>query len=281
MALIIKDRLAQILNETTHNQRHDIWLWLHLVSDGAQIPYSVDKRGMRDKLAASIYSSTNPKIIETIKNKRNEQLVSIEKFNWVNDGKRQIEWLMTKTLEVIGRYNFSPPNGLEGKNLLIAKFDIWHVDITQKTLALRDLEMRWHEHTKADKIFNWFKDDDQKCVTAWEWLTKNNYSGIHQSHSVENYDDLMFFFDNSNFLDDQKLFYIDKIKKRWSQTKYRQGQNGKNQYNFILSDKAITRLDSLAETYERSRTQILEILLKMESEKKLYIAEQVKIDKSY
>lgn len=281
MATTLNDRLAQILNETTYNRRHDIWLWLHLISDATLLPANTDNKGMREKLAAAIAADPNPHIVETIKNKRSEQLVPFDEFNWINNEKRQIEWLMRKTFEFIGKYNFPPPKGLEGRNLLIAKFDIWHVDITQKTLALHDLELQWRAHTKGDKIFKWFKDDDQKCVTAWEWLTKNKHTNIYHSQSVENHDDLMLFFDNSNFIHEQKLFYIEKIKKSWNQKKYRQGQNGKNQYNFILTDKAIKRLDSLAETYERSRTQVLEILLKMESEKNIYMPEQIRIDKSY
>ena len=53
--------------------------------------------------------------------------------------------------------------------------------------------------------------------------------------------------------------------------KYRAKQNGKNQYNFILSDRAISRLDKLAKKHEIKRTEVLEILLKMEEENEHYI----------
>ncbi|MNC82874.1 hypothetical protein D3C75_1365720 [compost metagenome] len=52
---------------------------------------------------------------------------------------------------------------------------------------------------------------------------------------------------------------------------------GKKQYNFLLSDKAIKHLDKLAETYDLKRTQILEVLIKMEAEKGVYIPEKLKI----
>ena len=56
--------------------------------------------------------------------------------------------------------------------------------------------------------------------------------------------------------------------------------SGKAQCNFILSERAIERLNKLATTYDLSRAQILEILLQMESEKKLYISEKIKVIKA-
>lgn len=73
----------------------------------------------------------------------------------------------------------------------------------------------------------------------------------------------------------EKIILIESIKKRWSQNKYRANQNGKNQYNFILSDRAINRLDKLAKKHEIKRTEVLEILLKMESENGEYISKHL------
>lgn len=73
----------------------------------------------------------------------------------------------------------------------------------------------------------------------------------------------------------EKIILIESVKKRWSQNKYRANQNGKNQYNFILSDKAIYRLDKLAKKHEIKRTEVLEILLKMESENGEYISKHL------
>ncbi|MCY1462296.1 hypothetical protein D9M71_800570 [compost metagenome] len=87
----------------------------------------------------------------------------------------------------------------------------------------------------------------------------------------------MIFFDSANLIAEQKTLYIDKIKKRWSQQKYREGLIGKAQYNFVLSDKAIANLDKLANLHEISRAKILEVLLEMETEKNSYIPERIRI----
>jgi hypothetical protein len=87
----------------------------------------------------------------------------------------------------------------------------------------------------------------------------------------------LIFFDHANLDKNQKSLFIERVKISWRQQKYRKNLTGKGQYNFILSDKAIARLDKLSETYELSRAKILDILLKMESEQNRYIPERIKL----
>ncbi len=47
--------------------------------------------------------------------------------------------------------------------------------------------------------------------------------------------------------------------------------------HFILSDKAIKRLDKFSKDHELSRARVLEILLQMEDEKELYLKEQIRV----
>ncbi|MEV2152240.1 hypothetical protein ABZR62_06240, partial [Pseudomonas aeruginosa] len=63
----------------------------------------------------------------------------------------------------------------------------------------------------------------------------------------------------------------------WRQKLRRQEAKGRKQYNFILSDKAIKRLDRFSKNLEPSRARILEILLQMEDEKDLYLKEQIRV----
>lgn len=284
MAKNLNDQLSLILNETTHSHRNDYWLWIYLTENNYHIlPYELDNRGMREKMASAIITAQAPNTVEIIKTTKNERLVPINDLDWITDEKRQAHWLLSKIESYTGPYRFIPPTGMSDKDLVIVKIDLWAVDLTHKKLALNDLQEKWNEHSKTDNLLKWFKDDNKKCTLAWEWLNTNALFPIwtRPVQPFREYEDLLIFFDKSQFIPDQKTLYIDKIKRKWSQQKYRQSLTGKAQYNFILSDKAIKRLDSLAETYDRSRTQIIEILLKMESEKNLYMPEQVRIDKSY
>lgn len=277
---LITDQLSQILNETNHSLRYDIWLWLHLnnINNNAGLQIDeINSFSMRPKMAN--FLSTRLQFIEIIKAKRNGQLLPEDFFEWINEGKRQTEWLIIK----VGKYgiypSFLPLLGLHGKDALIAAIDQWDIDITQKQLSLNELEKEWNHHKKGDKPFQWFKDDNQKCLLAWKWINKNLPNYIPRP-PFEDYEDLMIFFDQSNLIQDQINFYIEKIRRKWSQKKYRDGLTEKSQYNFILSHKAIKNLDQLANTYELSRAKVLEILLQMESEKNLYISEKVKLSRS-
>lgn len=274
MAVQLKDQLARLLGETKYNPRHDIWLWLYLATNGAPFPLGKTKiSSMRDTMA--IYIVGHPQILEQIKDRRNRQLLPEKNLEWINEGKRQIEWLNARIHEHINS-GFMPPPGLLGKDLLIATIDLWNTDITQKKLALSDLEKRWNEHKKGDKPLKWFKDENQKCTLAWEWLSKNATSETYLRSSFDNYEDLLIFFDQSKLIQDQKILYIEKIKRRWSQQKYREKMTGKQQYNFILSDQAISQLDKIAEANNLKRTQVLEVLLQMEAEVEARIPERLK-----
>jgi len=278
MTTPINDELAKLLNDDTHSERHDVWLWLHLIINNAALPFSEAKNaGMRDQMAQVI--SMHPQIIETIKQKRNEQLIHHEHFNWISESKRQAKWLLSNVDFYTGNYNLPPPPGLTDKKLLIAKIDLWIVDITKKALAVSDLKAKWTEHIKGDSFFEWFKDDHKKCILAWAWLNKNATLTTWPHQQFDNYEGLLTYFDNSGLIPDQKTLYIEKIKRKWSQQKYRENLTGKAQYNFVLSNEAFNCLDKVAKTHRLSRTQILELLLQIESEKNLCAQEIFKRQK--
>jgi hypothetical protein len=119
---------------------------------------------------------------------------------------------------------------------------------------------------------------------AGKWIHKNIQLEALLSIEMKvrlpfkNYEDLLIYFDHSRFNHHQTILYIEKIKKNWSQKKYRQGltDKDKGQYNFILSDKAMERLNNFAKDNELSRARILDMLLIMESEKHLYIPAMLK-----
>jgi hypothetical protein len=229
--------------------------------------------------------SSTPGLSEIIKNKETEQLLPEKCLEWINEGKRQVEWLSSKLRERMNLSDSIAPlkSGLTGKDLLIASIDLWTINIKQKGSFLNELETSWNEHKKGDKQFKWFEDDEQKCILAGKLINKHipldGLLSITLSayQPIENHENLLIFFDHANLDKNQKSLFIERVKISWRQQKYRKNLTGKGQYNFILSDKAIARLDKLSETYELSRAKILDILLKMESEQNRYIPERIKL----
>ena len=283
MAIHFNDPLARILDDTSHNRRYDIWRWLQLTINNVQLLGEINQPGMRSTMTHVI--SSTPGLSEMIKNREAEQLLPEKCLEWINEGTRQVEWLSSKLRERIAYSDSIAPltSGLIGKDLLIASIDLWSINIKQKGSFLNELEGSWNEQKKGDKQFKWFEDEEQKCLLAGKLINKHipldGYLSIKLSvyQPIESYENLLIFFDHSNLDHNQKTLFIEKVKITWRQQKYRKNLTGKGQYNFILSDKAIARLDKLSDTYELSRAKILDILLKMEAEQNRYLPERIKL----
>lgn len=225
------------------------------------------------------YLENNRWLIERVKEAQSRTLIPERELKWISEGNRQIEWLKLKVF-TLSQINILPtPIELTGKDSLIAALDLWQTDHSHKTLELRKLEKQWHDHKLGDKRYKWFKDDQEKVATAWNWLNNNVILGPYTSTTFENYEDLLIYFDKANFTAEKIDLYIEKIKKKWSQEKYRKSLKNKNQYNFILTDKAIERLDKIASEHNISRARVLEILLEQEAEKNLYVPEKIRMIK--
>lgn len=275
MAVHHNDRLAKILGDSKHSNRRDIWLWFSLNNYGCNLgPLESSGPGIRDKMAN--FLNGNQWLTDKIKQDQTIQLLPDESFKWFNEGNRQIEWLKSKVAEASGYQWLNSPSNLHGMDLLLSIIDRWPTDITHKQLVLNDIKARWETHKKGDKVFRWFRDNDQKSVLAWEWLSKNSSILVDYQRPFETIEDLLIFFDNSYYTPEQRDLYIEKIKKRWGQQKYRENLKGKSQYNFVLSDKAADNLEKLASRYEISRARLLELLIEMETEKNDHIPERIR-----
>lgn len=272
------DKLGQLLGDTKYSKRRDIWLWLTLNSYGCQMgPLESAPANMRDTMAS--WLDVNPSFIERAKSDQIGRLLPEENFSWINEGRRQIEWVKSRLSFTLGYSWMYSPINLNGMDLVYYIIDGWEADLTQKQLVLSHTKIQWEQHKNGDKEFKWFKDNDQKSSLAWEVLKKCTPVIVGFQSQFESYEDLLIFFDRATLTNEQKELYISKIKKRWNQQKYREKLNGKAQYNFILSDKAIGILNKLSETHEITRARVLELLLEMEDFKGDHIAERVRMQK--
>lgn len=276
MAQHIEDALSQVLGETEYNNRHDLWLWYTLVFHETTFnPNDYFDTGMRDKMAR--YLQTRTWRVDELLKERRKQLVLKNDIEWITEDSRVAQWMTREIQNSTGHSQLNNYFDLTEKDLPIAILDVWQSDVTQKTKLLRNLEQRWKSHKANDKVYAWFKGDDQKSQFAWDWLSKNLFAATLGSTPFETFEDVLIFFDKANYSREQEELHIGKIKKGWTQKKYRENLKGKAQYNFVLSDKAIEALEKLAGRYEISRARILEILIEMEAEKNDHIPEKIRI----
>lgn len=277
MSVRHNDKLQKIFNSLNADSRFTTWLWFLMKHNRPDIFLGEFRSsGMRNLMAEAIINQ--PKLKQTIENQNRADLLPEQSLQWITSNKRQNAFLIKKLTEKNGTNYTGGPDNLTGRELTIAAIDTWQIDKTQKSAIVNQIRSEWETHTESDHLFKWFNDPDEKekLNTAWE-IAKDKYSFLtfHQSRPQE-IDDLITLLDSMLITTPEKILLMNSIKKRWSQNKYRAKMTGKKQYNFILSDKAIKRLDKLADKHDLKRTQVLDILLKMEEEKGIYIQERLK-----
>ncbi len=276
MSFQFNDKLQKTLNGLNANSRFSTWLWFFIKSQSPQTNLGEFRSpGMRDRMAEAI--NQDARRAEFIEAQSAMFLLPEQNLRWITDDKRQNIFLIRKLAEKNGNNYITGHTNLTGRDLTIATIDTWPIDLAQKSALVNQTKWEWESHTSSDHIFKWFDapDEKEKLITAWE-IAKSKYPFIffQQSQSQEK-DDLIISLDSSTLTTPEKILLMDSIKKRWSQNKYRAKMTGKKQYNFIMSDKAIKRLDKLAEQHDLKRTQVLEILLQMEEEKGAYIPKKL------
>lgn len=271
------DALSEILGDTKHNPRRDTWLWFFLSWRGGN--FRLDEFGastMRDRLASFI--SSNEVIKQDIRRRIDSLILPDEHFRWISRDDRQIAWLIQHIDRMYWNGTFPRPPRLLGRDLVVAMIDVLELEPTDKVGIIRTIENSWHHHRHGDQSYKWFsgKDEVTRCECAWEWLQMKKPYLVSNRAPIRRHDEILMFFDQINLSDAERILTINAIKKRWSQQKFREKMTGKKQYNFILSDKAIRGLDEIAQAYDLKRTQVLEILIKMEIDRGIYISERMK-----
>lgn len=281
LAVTRNDNLAKTLSEINTDNRFTTWLWFY-INNALQQPTlgDFDSFGMRDRMADVI--KNNPWLKQRIQTERFGFFVPKETISWIKNDKRQCHWITRKIAEQNGFQHITGITNLNYRDLAIATIDIWKTPLTDKSLIVTTIALEWGAQEKADKIFEWFygPDEQSKLELAWEMASKTHQQLTTYQNPWQDTIEMIVAMDTQlpSFAD--KKLFIDSLKKRWSQNKYRAKATGKKQCNFILTETAIDRLQNLADKYELKRVQILEILLQMEEEKGIYIPERIKILKS-
>jgi hypothetical protein len=281
MAATRNDKLEKTLSGINTDSRFTTWLWFYI--NNVLQPSTLgdfDSFGMRDRMADAIIN--NPWLKPRIQTDRQGFLVPEESLNWIKNDKRQCHWITRKIAERNGFQYITGMKNLNYRDLAIATIDIWNIPITDKSLIVTAVASEWGTQEKADKIFEWFygPDESSKLELAREIAIKlHPLLTTYQSPWQETADMIVALDTLFPSIADKKLF-IDSLKKRWSQNKYRANATEKKQCNFILTKKSIDRLQKLADKHELKRAQVLEILLQMEEEKGFYISERLKVLKN-
>lgn len=264
-----------------YNERQLRWMWRHLQAVGAPLPHeSTVPASQRTVSMANIFaSSQNPDgLIQGVLDQEKNLLIPDECFKWIDkNDDRLLIWLLIQ----IPKYNntqplqFQIPIHFTGfipseqrRNEFILALDCWNATANYKQQSLNNLKMQWGQVTAEDKQTKFLDPKDQDQLTwAWEYLNKDfkALSHLKPINTKEFYVAVMSSIDNMHVQHPaEKKLFIEKMKKTWSQKKYRGSEKAKKMKSFPMLDDVSQMLDECATLHGKKPFEVLEILIRRE-----------------
>jgi hypothetical protein len=268
------------LGRAPNERREDIWLWFYLALRGKALYRSeaMNPRTMSEQMAESIKSFRLS--LEEIAIDQSRQMVSEEHITWISDCKRQLAWIQhrlnrDKRIRTTDIYS----SALTEREMLVAKIDCSGSAPKVKESFVIGLKQDWHEQMVFDSQLNWVQETNEAgaCRHVVEWMRKHQPDQEFPETVPKTLQELLIASDAWTWSDVERKYCISTARRLWRQALRRKKAKGKKQYNFVLSDKAVKRLDRFCKAHELSRARVLEILLQMEEEKDLYLKEQIRV----
>ncbi len=196
-------------------------------------------------------------------------LIPLEYLNWIekNDNRKLI-WLLTKCpLELNTTIPIGINNTLYKDFLLI--LDSCSLDTNSKTNFIQIKKREWEKIKTPEKEIKWLdKANTIQLTWTWEYLNKF-YKNINPFHPIQNneelYSAILASFDNMSYgIPSDKKLFMDRMKKTWSQKKFRDSGKAKKPYHLPLTKTTQKQLEKLAELKNFRKEQVIEQLIEKE-----------------
>ena len=261
MAAIFTDSLQALFPHWRLGHREITWLWLNLQSRGAASYLgNFGTRAMRDGMANCINQWG---LAAEIDNQKSYMLLPEQMFNWIEKHGRQPTWLLRSVERV---YTWLPtcPVDLIPRERLIALLDFWNEDKSIKQFKLHELKAAWVRQQHDDKSFSWYANtgkEKQKCQIAWQWYQEHYQPHVRFATEFSDMENILEFLDVTNFSQEEKLYHLEQIKKKFKAKQTKANRLGKTQTNISLPNTTRLQLDELARKERRTKTEVIELLI--------------------
>ncbi|AWH87906.1 hypothetical protein [Limnobaculum parvum] len=224
----------------------------------------------------------------------NKVILPKKEFNWIkiNDRNCFWAWLMIKDIrsELLPFHtnelyssspilydklpiNQIPTNTKERYKAIIDFFDILRIDIQIVRNYFYNLKIRLRQIYQFSTSFNWLKKEDkEQCKWAWEYIKRsgiiiNNEKILIPFSKKEMYFTIIAAFDSWPVLDVEKELFLIKMRKAWSQKKYRDDVSDKKLLNTYISKEAKKKLDIMTKINKKKINEIIELMIDNEYDK--------------
>lgn len=302
MAIRENDFLSKTIGINEYSDRIQSFIWLCAAQINEQIfGFNIDAGQIDFRNALAICLNNNKNYASWIKSRIENSSIPIDRLNWILGTNIQLHWLeiiIKNQLHSIyytapsnqhqNNFNSTPynpsqfriPAHLTGKNACIAVLDYYaansNLNLSQLTFQVAEIEHSWHEQLEFNMHFDWMNDDRGQKMrglylkqSSTKYATTGNYYSTTNSH-----DDFLIYLLNSPGTNLEKLIFNKNARNRWNQQVRREKEkHTKKQCNFNLPIGIDQKLSALADKHELSRAEIIEILVRYESRKNIYINE--------
>ena len=208
------------------------------------------------------------------------KLVPEQNFEWLVDNLRSQIFVLNILSKEKGYIYFD----INSNNLMEEIYSFFDNkdntnNLESKMLLLNDMQKRWSSIIRSEKYSKWLVESD---VSHIEW-TKDylKKAGIYNNSvrndkfpketrnhilaSLDLIDHPVSEIMNDNYINyrssDRKEIIIDKMKRAWSQQKYRSAGKTKKAYHLPLTKKTKAKLEKMAQVQGLSETAMLDILI--------------------
>lgn len=155
---------------------------------------------------------------------------------------------------------------------IINAFYHGEADAQQQEIILEHLKEKWQEIRLNDAIVNWLEDNNPAhWVWAWSYLQNITQRPLELAwmpvEDAEKKAAVIATVDLSDNVD-RKALVIDKMKKAWSQKKFREKSSGRKPYSISMTLNTKQKLNALAEEKGMKINEMVEYLIRNEYKKR-------------
>lgn len=273
MAVHDSDAPAHPVPEAFKKFKDRDWRWLWVAMTGLRfqlLPEASVPPSQRQQYLLSQLTMQQPDHwVRQLSDMHKNQVISDTAFEWIEkENDRLLIWLLGRGSNTSGPilafgYRGIPRESRRDQFILL--IDNWNVTPEQKLQYLDHLRQDWSRSKIRDQDTKWLnpKSPDQ-IQWAWEYLLKNAKAVLIPSPVTlaETYAGVLASLDHlSDIHQAEKRLFLDKMRKTWSQKKYRDSDNARKQFYLPLNKQAIKHLEWLTTERQQKASEIVEQLL--------------------
>ncbi len=259
-----------------HFKERDIsWLWQQMTNNRFGLPfeYSVQRTDKASIITQHLHQSGRFDYwVNTFINMHNNTIPAFEHFKWIDKNDyRLLIWLDKRVSDAFIQdpNNINMPVPLpQTYEKIISIIYISPQLSAAKTALLHSIQTDWSQKKTPNTITKWVNHKDEIQLTwCWSYLLKHG-KGVNIDAPINNNECYIAILSSLDLMSHghpaEKQLFIERMKKTWSQKKYRDSENAKKQVSFAMNETIRDKLNAIAQKHDEKLYETLERLIKAE-----------------